>query len=113
MIGRVIHYHALRRNRLSHGMAWKMSGLWLYANKARQWAGVAIVAGCCLYLMSSAANSAQESADNRVATKVSQQANEIDALRKIVAACLGDKEGALMIGGETFLCRAISIGRHK
>lgn len=57
MIGRIVHYHSLRRNRLSHGMAWKMSGLWLYANKARQWAGVAIVAGCCLYLMSTEANS--------------------------------------------------------
>lgn len=112
MIGRIVHYHSLRRNRLSHGMAWKMSGLWLYANRARQWAGVAIVAGCCLYLFSEQANSAQDAADNRVAAKVSQQAGEIDALRQIVAACLGEKDGALTIGGETFLCRAISIGRH-
>lgn len=73
---------------------------------------MAMIAGFCLYLMSSAANAFQESADNRSAAKISNQTAEIVELRKIVAACLGEKEGALVIGGEHFLCKATSIGER-
>lgn len=114
MIARIVHYHTLRRNRLPHRLAWTMSGLRFRSDKLIEWASVAIVVACCLFLLSESANSAATATDNRAAAKINQQAGEIAELRKIVAACLSDSTGKpVVIGGEWFLCGITSIGTFK
>lgn len=44
------------------------------------------------------------------AQRDSKQADYVRGLEKALAACLGDKEGALFIGGELHLCRAVPTG---
>jgi drug/metabolite transporter (DMT)-like permease len=111
MIARIVHYHALRRNRLPHKLAWTMSGLRWVALRLRGWAALIIVAAGCLFLMSSAANSAQESTNARVAAAVSDQAAYVAGLERIVAACLSDATGKpITIGGRVFLCSIYDTG---
>lgn len=107
---RFIHYHELRERKLGRRLAASMSGIDFYFGQVKAVAFWLVFLGCVLYLLSDKANAIGEAADNRVATKLSNQASEIDALRKIVAACLGDREGAIFIGGELHLCRAVPTG---
>lgn len=44
---------------------------------------------------------------------VASQAREIDALRTLLAACLGDRDGILWVGDEAHLCRAVPTGIRK
>lgn len=104
MIARLVHYTELRRNHLPHSLAWAMSGLKFQINRLAFWISTALVIGCCLYLISEPANSAPE---------FNAKDQEIAELRKIVATCLGDKEGVLTIGDEIFFCKATSIGEKR
>lgn len=114
MIARIIHYHQLKRNNLPHRLAWSMSGLKFHAHKVINLVAFIFCALGILWLISAEANSAQAVADNRVAAKLSQQASEIDELRKIVAACLKDNTGgALKIGDDWYLCGITQIGQWK
>lgn len=90
--------------------AWRLAGMWPIARQVATGfvAGVAIVA--TVAVASSQAQAIQDAADNRVAAKVSRQAGEIAALSKLLAACLGDRDGALWIGGELHLCHAVPTG---
>lgn len=63
-----------------------------------------------LWLLSAEANSAQTVADNRVDAKVSQQAGEIEELRRILAKCLTKGDNALVIGGELAYCGLAMTG---
>ena len=114
MIGRIIHYHGLRRNRLPHRLAWAMSGLKFHAHKVINLVAFLLCCAGVLFLMSSQANSSQAIADNRVAAKVSQQAEYISALEKIVAACLSDSTGKpILIDRRIFLCGIYDIGESE
>jgi hypothetical protein len=68
---------------------------------------------CCvgvLYLLSAEANSSQAVADSRVQAKLSQQAGEIEELRRILAKCLTKGDNALVIGGELAYCGLAMTG---
>lgn len=90
--------------------AWRLSGMPRFSRQVAAGfiAGASIVSG--IAALSSQAQAIQEAADNRVAARVSSQAGEIEALRRLLSSCLGDKEGALFIGGELYLCRAVPTG---
>ena len=104
MITRLVHYTELRRNHLPHSLAWRMSGMKFHMPRIAYWISTALVVACCLYLISEPANSSPE---------FNAKDQEIAELRKIVAACLGDKEGVLTIGDEIFFCKATSIGEKR
>lgn len=89
MICAILLYREYRRQGLRR--AWQLSGM---SGVARQVAagflvGVSIVAA---------------------AAKLGSQAAEIDALRRLLAACLGEQEGSLFIDGGLYLCRAVPTG---
>lgn len=103
----------LRRMGIAPRIAAEMSGLPRTIRAVSKWLLVLVIVTIAWLAASSSAEAIQSDADNRVASKIANQAGEINELRKIVAACLGDKAGALIIGGEYFLCRAVSIGERK
>ena len=113
MIARIIHYHHLKRNRLPHRLAWAMSGLKFHAHKVINLVAFLLCCAGVLFLMSSQANSSQAIADNRVAAKVSQQAGEIEELRRILAKCLTKGDSPLWIGDELFFCGISATGITK
>ena len=113
MIARIIHYHHLKRNRLPHRLAWAMSGLKFHAHKVINLVAFLLCFAGVLFLMSSQANSSQAIADNRVAAKVSQQAGEIEELRRILAKCLTKGDSPLWIGDELFFCGISATGITK
>lgn len=108
MLTRIHLYRDYRR----HGMrrAWTLAGM----NSVAWSVGYTLLLAAMLVVavlgLTSQAQAIQDAADNRVAGRVSAQAGEIQALREIVAKCLGDREGALFIGGELHLCRAVPTG---
>ena len=53
---------------------------------------------------------AADEARHAVLEVVSDQAAEIKALSTILASCLGDKDGAIYIGDELYLCGASRTG---
>lgn len=110
MIGRIIHYHHLKRNRLPHRLAWAMSGLKFHAHKVINLVAFIFCALGILWLLSSEANSAQTVADNRVDAKVSQQAGEIEELRRILATCLKRGDNALWLDNELHFCGMSATG---
>ena len=110
MIGRIIHYHHLKRNRLPHRLAWAMSGLKFHAHKVIRALCWVVGVLCVMYLLSEQANSAQGAADNRVQARLTAQASEIDELRRILAKCLTKGDNALVIGGELAYCGLAMTG---
>lgn len=104
-------YRAYRQQHLRR--AWTLSGMNTVAWSAARGVALLIALGGGLMAITQQAQAIQASADNRVAARLAAQAGEIDALRKIVAKCLGDREGVLIVGGEWFLCKAVSIGEVK
>jgi hypothetical protein len=110
MIGRIIHYHQLKRNNLPHRLAWSMSGLRWHAHKVIRAMAFLTCCACVLYLLSAEANSSQAVADNRVAAKVTAQAGEIEELRRILAKCLTKGDSPLWIGEELFFCGLSATG---
>lgn len=101
-------YRQYRRQRLTN--AWWLAGM---PNVMDKLVGAAIKIGfvvMCLYLMSDYANSAAATARLDQAATVERQNAEMSAMKRIIAACMGDKEGALYIGDELHLCRAVPIG---
>jgi len=99
------HYNALRNKGLRSRIAWAMAGL-PSLEQILEFIDRVVVAllicGFFLILMSYL--------DDQYTKKHSALKSENAELTKIVARCLGDKEGALMIGGELYLCRAIPTG---
>lgn len=108
MLNTIRTYRNLRAKGLRR--AWEISGMNEIGDRSVGIVCWIVVIAGALFLLSEQANALQESADNRAAAKVTAQAGEIEELRKIVAACLGDREGALFIGGELHLCRAVPTG---
>ena len=99
------HYSVLRSKGLKSGIAWAMSGLPSFGQILEFIDRVIVallIAAFFLILMSYL--------DNQYTAKHSALKAENHQLAKIVAKCLGDREGALMIGGELYLCRAIPTG---
>ena len=78
-----------------------------------KYAAAGIIAVAIAIAISKQAEAIQDAADNRVAARITAQSGEIEELRKIVAKCLGEREGSLIIGGEYYLCRAVAIGERK
>lgn len=108
MIRRVRLYREYRRQGLRQ--AWHYAGMAPVAWSVAKYVAVVAAALAIAVALSRQAEAIQEAADNRVAAKVSSQAGEIEALRRILAACLGDRDGAIFIGGELHLCRAVPTG---
>ena len=96
---------------LRFSKAWELSGMTKITLRAVQLSGwLLIFAGVYLF-MSDQVQAVREEADNRVAAKLTQQAGEINELRKIAATCLSDHIGKpIQIGDEWFLCSIQSIG---
>lgn len=111
MIRRLRLYREYRRQGLRR--AWSLAGMWPVAWGAVKvmLLGMAIVAA--LMFAARQAQAIQDAAENRVAARLSSQEGEIDALRRIVAACVGDPEGAVYIGGELHLCHAVPTGIRR
>jgi hypothetical protein len=87
-----------------------MSGLRWHAHKVIR--AMAFLTCCVgvLYLLSAEANSSQSAADNRVQAKLSQQAGEIEELRRILAKCLTKGDNAIWIGNELAYCGLAMTG---
>ena len=107
------HYAQLRANGLHPRLCASMSGVDRILTGALRDIAILLVAIAVYLAASSTAEAIQSAADNRVAAIVTSQSGEINALREIVAKCLGEREGVLVIGGEYFLCRAVSIGERQ
>jgi len=113
MIGRIIHYHHLKRNRLPHRLAWAMSGLKFHAHKViRAMAFLLCVVGV-LFLMSDFANAAKSAESMNNYSKINQQELEIKELRKIVETCLKGNASPIWIGNELFFCGISTSGILK
>lgn len=74
----------------------------------RNVAAGAIIVVLSLYLISERANAVEPDARKVIA----EQRAYIAALEQTLAKCLGDKEQAIKIGDEWFLCGATSIGKY-
>lgn len=61
-----------------------------------------------LYLISDIANAVEPDQHKLI----SEQHQYISALERTLSKCLGDKEQAIKIGDEWFLCGATSIGKY-
>ena len=101
-------YRQYRRQRLTN--AWWLAGMPGAMDKLVGATLKVVFVGLCLYLMSDYANSAAATARQDQATTVERQNAEMDAMKRIIAACMGDKEGALYIGDELHLCKAVPTG---
>lgn len=108
MIRRLRLYREYRRQGLRQ--AWHYAGMGPVAWSVAKYAAIVASAVAIAVALSRQAEAIQDAADNRVAAKVSNQAGEIEELRRLLAACLGNREGALWIGGELHLCRAVPTG---
>jgi len=99
------HYSVLRSKGLRSRIAWAMAGL-PSLEQILEFIDRVVVAllicGFFLILMSYL--------DDQYTKKHSALKAENQQLSAIVQKCLGEKEGALMIGGELYLCRAIPTG---
>jgi hypothetical protein len=94
--------------------AWELSGMSKIALRSIQLFGWALIFTGVYLFMSDKVQAVHEEADNRVAAKLTQQAGEINELRKIAATCLSDHIGKpIQIGDEWFLCSIQSIGVYK
>ena len=111
MIRAIRLYHEYRRQGLRS--AWSLAGMVPVAWSVAKYLGAVVLAVSIAIAMSKKADAISEAADNRVAAGLSTQAGEIEQLRLLLAACLGDREGAIWIGGELHLCKAIPIGVQK
>jgi len=104
----ITKYWQARRQKYSHHLAVQVSGIDLgpmieQAKSAIFWL---ILCASVLFLLSE-----QASASNAEhAGTIKEQMEEIKALRKIVASCLGDKDGPIWVGNELYLCKAVSTG---
>ena len=102
-------YNAYRSLGLTRRMSFDLSGLRAAVLPTLQYLTVVAFA-VLLWLFASGVYAA---AEDRVAGRLDESTAEIAALRKIVAACLGDREGALYLDGELHLCRAVPTGVMK
>lgn len=108
---RIINFMQLRRNNLSLSACWRMSGLGYLAKRAKDWASYIVLACCCLYLMSDAANAIGAASDNKSAATIRQQQELINGMTKIMNACLSDSTGLpVQIGNEIYLCGIVHVG---
>lgn len=101
-------YREYRRQGLRR--AWSIAGMGSVAWAVARVMLLGMAFTASVAFLASQAQAIQSTADNRVAARLANQAGEIDALRRIVAACLGDRDGTLFIGGELHLCRAVPTG---
>ena len=107
MIGRIVHYHALRRNHIPHRLAWSMSGLGWMTRSLKDWLILAMITGFCLYLMSSGANSSTHDQPVR-------NDEYTRALESLLADCLSDPTGRpISIGGNIYFCGITDIGEKS
>ena len=106
MRNRILHFWQLRKSNLSLRQCFYFSGLSIWASRLWHALGWVVLISCILYLWSDGANASPALRK----TKVDQQAEVIAELSKLLAVCLGDKEGVLWIGNEAFLCHAVSTG---
>jgi hypothetical protein len=104
-------YSHYRSRRLRH--PWRLAGMSRVAVTVAKAIGTMLIAAGLVLAAADQAQAIHEAADNRVAAHLTTQQGEIEALRTIVAACMGDKEGALFIGGQLHLCRAVPTGVRK
>lgn len=100
-MNRPVLYLTYRRAGLRN--AWALSGVGDALLTACKWAAIGVAMGAAVLAAQSAL------ADARSATAAGYVA-EVDQLRGIVAACLGDRDGALWVGDELHLCRAVPVG---
>lgn len=108
MLTRLRLYREYRRQGLRR--AWSYAGMSPVAWSVAKYVAAGALSIAAAVLASHQAEAINLAADNRVAAKVATQAGEIEQLRRLLAACLGDKEGAIFIGGELHLCRAVPTG---
>lgn len=104
-------YREYRRQGLSR--AWQLSGMGAIARGAAKGALLTAMLIASVFAITQQAQAIHDAADNRVAARLSNQTGEIQALRQIVAKCLGSREGAIWIGDEMHLCRAVPTGVRK
>lgn len=90
--------------------AWSLAGMWQVTWSATKYAAVVAAAITFWALASQQVQAVNEAADNRVAAKLSTQEAEIQELRKIVAACMGDRDGVIWIGNRQHLCGIAETG---
>lgn len=103
------NYRELRGKRIKG--AWSLSGLPGVVARAKEAAFWLALAACTLFLMSDFANAQQLKAQAGSNAEVQQLRDYAASLEKALAACLGESDGVLVIGGEWHLCRAVPIGR--
>lgn len=101
-------YREYRRQGLRR--AWELSGMRVASLAAGRVVLLAAMSAAAAVSVSKQAEAIQEAADNRVAATIASQIGEIEEMRRIIAACLGYKEGAIFIGGELHLCKAVPTG---
>lgn len=104
-------YREYRRQGLRR--AWSLSGMTDVALLFARYVAIGAVIAASLIALSNQAQAIQDDADSRVAARIANQSGEIDALRTLLAACLGDRDGILWVGDEAHLCRAVPTGIRK
>jgi len=108
MLTRLRLYREYRRRGLRR--AWSLAGMWQVAWSVIKYVAIASAVIAFWALASQQVQAVNEAADNRVAAKLTAQEAEIDALRGIVAACLGDRDGVVWIGNKQHLCGIAETG---
>lgn len=107
MIHQLRNYLVYRKHGLR--LAWRISGMneiaWGVA-RCLSIVALAVALACALSRKAEAINVA---ADQRVAVDMAILQAENAELKTLLARCLGDREGVLIIGGRTHLCKAIPI----
>jgi len=105
MFENYLHLRALGVRR-----AWCLSGMNTVARRLLVLVFWFMVLTLCVTAAHLRIEHATNEARHAVGEVVSSQAAEIKALSNILASCLGDKEGAIYIGGELYLCGASRTG---
>lgn len=101
----------LRLRRVGLRNAWHLSGMPAFTMTVLKYLGIVAVAVALWLFNAQQVTAAGVAADQRVAVQLAGQTAEIEQLRAIVAACVGEKFGTLKIGDEWFICGINSIGR--
>lgn len=90
----------LRLRRMGLRNAWSLAGMPAFTMSVLKYLAIVALAVALWWFNAKSVEAATE-----------LQVDEIEQLRAIVAACVGEKFGTLKIGDEWFICGINSIGR--
>lgn len=107
MIPHLRNYLVYRKHGLR--LAWRIAGMNEIALGVARFLSIVALALVLAFALSRKAEAINVAADQRVAVDIAILQAENAELKALLARCLGDMEGVLIIGGRTHLCQAIPI----